>query len=419
MSKKIEDILFECLEDIKAGRADIAHCLSRYRSMRNELEPLLKIATSIQEPSDMRPSQEFKVNARASLMDHIRTAEVARRPSHAAPFITVKRNTYPIRLRTATVALAVFASIFGLGGGLAYASQDSLPGDNLYSVKLATEQFRRALTTDDVAEVKLELAFADTRLGEIGAVVYRGYSDLNKAVTGYERNITLALENVENMGSGSNAANALEIVALAISRHVEALDSIEDAAVGEDATYGVQEAREVAFLGYFRVARDLAAQDAVRAAEINLSMMESRLNRAQNRVEQNQIAEAEAALRQFEELSGLGEEISQITEGKGNGSSTIDELNARATSRHLELLGAIYGKMPDETKGSVEEAIAASVETYDQAVEGLQQQGALDDIPGEPPIPEEIPEDVKGRILKPGEPPVSNGGSSGSGNGRR
>jgi len=57
-----------------------------------------------------------------------------------------------------------------------------------------------------------------------------------------------------------------------------------------------------------------------------------------------------------------------------------------------------------------------SVDAYNQAVEGLQEKGILDDIPEEPPIPEDIPGDVKERILKP-EPKGSGSDSGGSGDG--
>jgi len=69
--KKFEDILAQCIEDIKAGRASIEDCLDRYPSMREQLEPLLRIALEIREPPDVKPSSSFKVKARVQLMDQI------------------------------------------------------------------------------------------------------------------------------------------------------------------------------------------------------------------------------------------------------------------------------------------------------------------------------------------------------------
>jgi len=69
--EKFEDILVHCIDDIKAGRSSIEDCLDRYPSVREQLEPLLRIALKIREPSDVKPSSSFKVKARVWLMDQI------------------------------------------------------------------------------------------------------------------------------------------------------------------------------------------------------------------------------------------------------------------------------------------------------------------------------------------------------------
>src|SRR5207245_10732202 len=55
-----------------------------------------------------------------------------------------------------------------LVGGLtaAAASDNSLPGDPLYGIKLGVERARLATTFDSAARVRLELQFADVRLAE-------------------------------------------------------------------------------------------------------------------------------------------------------------------------------------------------------------------------------------------------------------
>jgi hypothetical protein len=71
MLKKFEDILVQCIEDIKAGRSSIEDCLDKYASLREQLEPLLRIALAIREPPDVKPSPAFKIKARVWLMDRI------------------------------------------------------------------------------------------------------------------------------------------------------------------------------------------------------------------------------------------------------------------------------------------------------------------------------------------------------------
>ena len=45
--KKCEDMLVQHIEDIEAGRFSIEDCLDRYQPVREQLEPLLRIALEI------------------------------------------------------------------------------------------------------------------------------------------------------------------------------------------------------------------------------------------------------------------------------------------------------------------------------------------------------------------------------------
>jgi len=93
------------------------------------------------------------------------------------------------------IIVAIALALVALGGGTAYASQASLPGDALYSVKLGTEQARMMLPGDDVARAERALNFADRRVEEMLALADKGRSqDLGLAVGkyGYALNMTLA-----------------------------------------------------------------------------------------------------------------------------------------------------------------------------------------------------------------------------------
>jgi hypothetical protein len=116
-------------------------------------------------------------------------------------------------------------------------------------------------------------------------------------------------------------------------------------------------------------------------------------------------------LQEYEKLRQFGEEISNSAGTRGQDTKAIDGMNARATTGHLETLGSIYGNVSEETKGAVEQAMGVAVEEHGQAVQGLQQQGAQGDIPTEPTLPNDIPDDVKKNIQE--------SGSKGSGKGRK
>ena len=415
--KKIEDILSQCIEDIKSGNVSQADCLERYPSVRRELEPLLRIALNIQEPPDIRPSDAFKIRARGSLMEYIRASQAMKEARRPIFKVGIRQAWYAGWLKAATIAITVVLAISSVGAGTAYASQGSLPGDVLYPVKLGAEHVQRFLTINDVSRVKLELGFADTRLKEMEEVVEKNPEGIPVAITGYERNLNLAISRADQTKNEGVPANLQETIALVISSQLSMIDEVEDG-VPEEVEEAISNAKDVAISGHIKALQGLAKANPVRAAEINMETMQGRLNRAEVESERGNVREMERTLQHFQRLRRFGEEISEDTRRRGYDTRAIDEINARATAGQMQILGSIYGNAPEGTKGAVEEAMEASVEGHEQAVKGLRQQGSIDDIPEEPPLPDEIPDDIKGKILNP-EPdrPINDSGEPGDGSG--
>ena len=70
---KMEDILAQCIDDVKAGRSNVADCLARQPALHRQLEPLLTIALRIKEPPQVNPLNAFKARAYVQLMKEIHT----------------------------------------------------------------------------------------------------------------------------------------------------------------------------------------------------------------------------------------------------------------------------------------------------------------------------------------------------------
>jgi len=109
--KKFEDILVQCIEDIKAGRSSIKDCLDRYPSVREQLEPLLRIALEIREPPDVKPSPSFKVKARVQLMDQIHGKQAVTKWPWSRYDSQVKPISYMRRFSMAKVIPAAVAAV--------------------------------------------------------------------------------------------------------------------------------------------------------------------------------------------------------------------------------------------------------------------------------------------------------------------
>jgi hypothetical protein len=439
--KRIEEILTQCIDDIKAGRVSLEDCLNRYPEMHQELEPLLKIALSIEEPADTRPSDTFKAKARVNLIEYIHASQTRKRMDRFSSQISVRHGWLTGWARVVVTIIALILIISAAGTGTALASQSSLPGDTLYTVKLATEQLQRIITFNDAKEVELELKFASTRLDELEKLTsmptdqttkitdsndriltmsivnitpnelgktYTTQSDrIAKAFAEYERNLNLAITKAEKV---KDIGIPMEMVALSIQHHLDRLDNIEDS-TSEGSRTTINNFKEIAVNIHIKALQNLAKVNPIRATEINLQAIQGRLDRAETEAVKGNGKGVEEALREYEKLRRFGEEISDTAGVRGQDTVIIDEMNAWATTGQLEILGSIYGQVSQETKAAVEQSMSVAVEGYGQAVQGLQQQGAQGDIPTEPSLPNDIPDDVKKNL--------QGSGFNDSGNGRR
>lgn len=99
------------------------------------------------------------------IQNELRDARIAVENAGAKGSIFLRRPFSRLAVGSLIVILAV-----GIGGA-AYASQSSLPGETLYTVKLATEKVQVALATNDAKKVEVLSNHAKNRLEEVAKLV--------------------------------------------------------------------------------------------------------------------------------------------------------------------------------------------------------------------------------------------------------
>ena len=144
--------------------------------------------------------------------------------------------------------------------------------------------------------------------------------------------------------------------------------------------------------------RVLARERLERATEINLATIENRLNRVRATASDNNTEEVEEALGDIDRLFRFGEEISEIARGLGKDTTTVEELVAKATSVHLEVLAEVHEKVPEQVRVAIENTMANSLMNRERVVEALKNKGALSDIPEEAPALERIQVEVLEKV---------------------
>jgi hypothetical protein len=167
-NKRLDNILDECLERILVDGETVAQCLERYPEYAAELEPLLQTAMMANQAVDIQPSPEFKARARFQLRTEMARADEKSR-----------RSIFARQPRWAVVVVTVLVVVL-LGGGtvLAAGSDNTIPGNPLYAVKLATENVQLALATSDAAKADVYTTMVDSRVMEIERLMERGKTEL-------------------------------------------------------------------------------------------------------------------------------------------------------------------------------------------------------------------------------------------------
>lgn len=167
-AKQLNTILDECLERILVDGETVAQCLERYPEYSAELEPLLQTAMIANQAVDIHPSPEFKTRARFQLRMEMSKADEKSR-----------RSFFAWQPRWTVVVVTVLVVVL-LGGStvLAAGSGNTIPGNPLYAVKLATENVRLALSSSDAAKVQVYDTLVDRRVAEIELLMERGRTEL-------------------------------------------------------------------------------------------------------------------------------------------------------------------------------------------------------------------------------------------------
>ena len=173
---------------------------------------------------------------------------------------------------------------------------------------------------------------------------------------------------------GLATGNITALVVKGTTRHISVLDTVYDI-VPSEAKEAIAHARNISETGYFHAMAALAKNNTVRAAEMNLAVMEGRLNRISIGARVGDAEGVEIALQQFEAMGESGEEISRIAQETGININSVEELLARATFGHLQVLAKAYDKVPEQAKQTMERATTNLMIRHQERVQTLEQRG--------------------------------------------
>ena len=157
-TKEFDNIFNECLEHLLTRQETIEQCLQRYPAYAKELEPLLRTVVLMHKVADVKPSEEFRARARYQMqLKMAQSGSPAKRSARVVPRWAI----------AACTAMLVFV----LGGSAVLASQNVMPGNLLYAVKLTTENLQVRLAGSTDSKTEQYIAMANARISEMAWMV--------------------------------------------------------------------------------------------------------------------------------------------------------------------------------------------------------------------------------------------------------
>lgn len=208
---EIEQALQDCLSQIRFHAKTLDDVLAQYPQQRSELKPLIETALWLEGQQKALSLRDEQLAAgRARLMQDIQRespkAAYTPKQQKAVP----RRTPYLMRLAYAgSIALVVCLILSLVGGGIALAAHNSLPGEGLYPLKISLEEAQAALVSDPVQLSRLRMDFAEKRLAEaVELSRLQKYDVLPMVIENYQNQILFAQNAMEKSAQTSPGAAA-------------------------------------------------------------------------------------------------------------------------------------------------------------------------------------------------------------------
>lgn len=195
----------------------------------------------------IRANNSFKISIRDNLMNeigdvtNINTDRLHKQQNQSTVLQNII-NIYQFNYKT-MIPLILILTLLGGGAGATFASQNSLPGDILYPVKIASEKVETILVLNDVKDAKLHLDFATRRLNEINKLSEKGKVNVavvDNAVKAYNnelvdvQDILNKTEKENSIQIATNLENKLtenKDILRALSKKIDNKDSLKELSI--------------------------------------------------------------------------------------------------------------------------------------------------------------------------------------------
>lgn len=208
MTREFDEALQKCLDLIRGGQDTVDSALARYPEFAETLRPQLLAALWISSHRQaLQPRPGFAAASRRRLVARLREERRLERPTW---WERLQKSWTVQRLAPTAFVMLLMFSLF-ISGTVVSASHQSLPGDDLYTIKRTLEQFALATTFDEAKDAELHISFVRQRLTEVRTLIVEGrYDDVARTVSDYEEQVSQTIEMIDALAT-QDVYRALEL----------------------------------------------------------------------------------------------------------------------------------------------------------------------------------------------------------------
>lgn len=226
--KEQQEILHKLLERIESGEVSNTEALDYFRKNDPEMYALLKTASLFQPARQQIPSKEYKQASKNRIFNEIAHDLQAEKTPAFSIFSGKGERVFRPRLQTVLTTFLVIIISFGVLIGGAQAADAAAPGDFLYSVDLAIEDFQLSLTRDDMQQVVHLVDYSEERVDEASQQFKISHFEHGKmALVEYEHEIS-AVKDVMAKADPEKLPMMQELVERSAARNTEILTDLMD-----------------------------------------------------------------------------------------------------------------------------------------------------------------------------------------------
>lgn len=195
--EQITDHLQQCLDLVLNENLSVDEAVRLYPGEAEELGPLIEQALYVHTFSAaFDPDPQFVQASKQRLLKNLSGAQGSIHKPATGPlrwnWLLNLGGNRALAYRFAVVII-LFIVLFAGGTGVAFASQNALPGDPLYGTKIGLEDLTLAFTPDQQSNILLNMQYADRRLAEIRTLQAQGrFDQVAPALINYQKHIDQA-----------------------------------------------------------------------------------------------------------------------------------------------------------------------------------------------------------------------------------